>query len=201
MADSLASRKSTAAVKSRQAARGGEGDSRKLILSMLLLVCCCAAGYFTWSTLQLLQSADDALRTVTMPQPPDPVAEDEKNEIATAEEGLNNLSQSSTRAMQTALMAETYSRFPIDLSAALVRSDPVGPGLDEIVIEPEPPSLAVVAIMITDTDSVAIISVDGEQDILVRKGAKFSEGTATITKIDAKGVTFTWRKKSYQVTL
>jgi hypothetical protein len=206
MADSSASRKSAAAAaaaaKSRQAARGGEGGSRKLIVSMLLLICCCGAGYFTWSTLQLLEGADDALQTVSMPQPPDPAAEVEKTEITTAEEGLNNLSTSSTRAMQTALLAETQNRSPIDLPLTLVVSYPTpGPGPIEIPIEPEPPSLTVVAVMITDTDSAALISVDGERDILVRKGTKFSEGTATITKIDAKGVTFKWRKKNYQVTL
>jgi hypothetical protein len=205
MADSSASRKSAAAAvaaaKSRQAAKGGEDNSRKLMLSMLLLVCCCGAGYFTWSTRQLVRNADDALETVSQPQPPDPVAEAEKNEIATAEEGLNNLSTSSTRAMQTALMAETQGRLPLDLPMTLVVSTPVVVGIDEIPIEPEPPSLTVVAVMITDTDSAALVSVDGEQDILVRKGTKFSEGTATITKIDAKGVTFTWRKKSYQITL
>jgi hypothetical protein len=168
---------------------------------MLLLVCCCGAGYFTWSTLQLIQDADDVLQTVSMPQPPDPTAEAEKNEITTAEEGLNNLSTSSTRAMQTALLAETQSKLPLDLPVTLIATVPVPNYPDEIVIEPEPPSLTVVAVMITDTDSAALVTVDGEQDILVRKGTKFSEGTATITKIDAKGVTFTWRRKSYQVTL
>ena len=103
--------------------------------------------------------------------------------------------------MQTALMAETQSRLPVDVPTTLVAEALVIPGTEEIIIEPEPPSLTVVAVMITDTDSAALINVDGEQDILVRKGTKFSEGTATITKIDAKGVTFTWRKKSYQVTL
>jgi hypothetical protein len=136
-----------------------------------------------------------------MPQPPDPTAEVEKNEIATAEEGLNNLSTSSTRAMQTALMAETQNRLPVDLPVTLVTTYSAGPIIDEIPVEPEPPSLTVVAVMITDTDSAALINVDGEQDILVRKGTKFSEGTATITKIDSKGVTFTWRRKNYQVTL
>jgi hypothetical protein len=200
MADSSASRKSAAAAaKSRQAARGGDGGSRKLILSVLLFICCCGAGYFTWSTLQLLQSADDALQIFEMPQPPDPAAEVEKKEIATAEEGLNNLSTSSTRAMQTALMAETQGRLPLgSLTQPSLEPEPV---FGEIPIEPEPPSLTVVAIMITDADSAALINVDGEQDILVRKGTKFSEGTATITKIDAKGVTFTWRRKSYQITL
>ena len=199
MADSPASRKS-AATKNRQTAKGGESDSRKLLLSLVLFVCCCGAGYFTWSTLQLLQGADDALQIVAMPQAPDPAAEVEKGEIATAEEGLNDLSQSSTRAMQTALMAETQSRFPLDQPETLVAKAPIIVQY-EPVIEPEPPSLTVVAVMITDTDSAALVSVDGEQDILVRKGTKFSEGTATITKIDAKGVTFTWRRKNYQVTL
>jgi hypothetical protein len=150
--------------------------------------------------LQLLQSADDVLQVALMPQPPDPEAEVEKNEIVTAEEGLNNLSTASTRAMQTALLAETQNRFPLDIPATLGPSAQPDPVLGEIVIEPDPPSLTVVAVMITDTDSAALINVDGEQDILVRKGTKFSEGTATITKIEAKGVTFTWRKKSYQVT-
>jgi hypothetical protein len=151
--------------------------------------------------MQLLQNADDALQIVAMPQPPDPAAEVEKNEIDTAEEGLSNLSRSSTRAMQTALLAETQNRHPLAPSAALAPVTPVIDGGVEIVMEPEPPSVTVVAVMITDTDSAALVNVDGDQDILVRKGAKFSEGTATITKIDAKGVTFTWRRKSYQITL
>jgi hypothetical protein len=151
--------------------------------------------------MQLIQSADDALQNVSMPQPPDPATEGEKNDIATAEEGLHNLSTSSMRAMQTALMAETQGRLPLDLPVTLVVTTPVFVEPGEIPVEPEPPSLTVVAVMITDTDSAALVSVDGEQDILVRKGTKFSEGTATITKIDAKGVTFTWRKKSYQSTL
>jgi hypothetical protein len=172
-----------------------------MMLSLLLLVCCCGAGYFTWSTLQLLQNADDALQIVSMSQPPDPAAEVEKEEITTAEEGLNNLSRSSTRAMQTALLAETQNRLPLGPQEELAPGPALGPDPDPIFIEPEPPSLTVVAVMITDTDSAALVSVDGDQDILVRKGAKFSEGTATITKIDAKGVTFTWRRKSYQITL
>ena len=202
MADSSVSRKSAAAApKGRQSTRGGEANSRKLLLSLLLLVCCCGAGYFTWSTLQLLQGADDALQLASMPQPPDPAAEVEKAEIEAAEDGLNNLSTSSTRAMQIALMAETIRRDPIAQPTTLVETRQVVDGIEEIPVEPEPPSLTVVAVMITDTDSAALVNVDGGQDILVRKGTKFFEGTATITKIDAKGVTFTWRKKSYQVTL
>jgi hypothetical protein len=202
MADSPASRKSAAAAaKSRQVARGGEGSSRKLILSMLLFLCCCFAGYFTWGTLQLLQHADDALQSVLTPQEPDSSAEDEKNEVAMAEKGLNNLSQASTRAMQTALMAETQNRHPVDLPVALVAAAPIVTTIGEIPAAPDPPSLVVIAVMITDTDSAALVSVDGDQDILVRKGTKFSEGKAAITKIDAKGVTFTWRKKSYRAAL
>ncbi|MDR3165718.1 MAG: hypothetical protein LBU13_09075 [Synergistaceae bacterium] len=202
MADSPASRKSAAvAPKSRQAAKGGDGSSRKLLLSLVLFICCCGAGYFTWDTRQLIQNADDALHTSSMTQPPDPAAEAEKNEIATAEDGMNNLSKASTRAMQTALMAETQSRHPLDLSTALVAAAPVVRVTEEIFIEPEPPSLTVVAVMITDTDRTALVNVDGEQELLVRKGSKFFGGKATITKIDAKGVTFQWRKKNYQVTL
>jgi hypothetical protein len=200
MADSSVLRKSASAVsKNRQAARNGEGSSRKVMLSALLFICCCGAGYFTWSASRLLQSADDALRTVSASQQPDTAAEEEKNEIAAVEEGLNNLSKSSARAMQTALIAETRNSLPLGLPTALAATAPAVTA--KMVTAPEPPLVTVVAVMLTDTDSAALIDVDDEREILVREGVRFSEGKATITKIDAKGVTFTWRKKSYQVTL
>ena len=66
--------------------------------------------------------------------------------------------------------------------------------------EPDPPTMRVKAVMITDSDSVAIVDVDAidgsETGLLVRRGSKFSGGTARVTKIDSKGVTFTWMKKS-----
>jgi len=202
MADRSSAGKTGGAVsRSRQAAqRGGEPSTKKLLRIIVMIVCCGGAGYFFWTTTQIIETNQYALEESARPQPPDPVAEAEKNEIASAEEGLSNLSKSSTQAMRVALLAEVQNKFPIDLPSSIVVTGPVITGTTEVVI-PDPPTVTVVAVMITDNDKVALVNVDGEEGVLVRVNTKFSEGKARITKIDAKGVTFTWMRKSYQVTL
>jgi hypothetical protein len=175
-------------------------STAKIVKIVLLAVCCAAAGYFFWSNLEIINANHDAVTQANMPQPPDPVVETEKNEIGEAEEGLQNVTRASNQAMQVALMAEVQSKYPLDLPTSLVV---VAADIPELApIEPDPPMVTVVAIMITDTDRVALVKVDGEEGILMRQGATFSEGgSAKITKIDEKGVTFSWRRKNYQVTL
>ena len=201
MADSLLSsaKKSGGAQRGRQAAKAGESSSAKLLRVLLLLICCVGAGYFFWSNMQIVDANERAINRAQMPQPPDPAMEAEKEEIGVAEEGMHNVTRSSSHAMQVALLAEVQSKYPLDLPSSLVASSSA---IVELApIEPDPPMVTVVAIMITETDRVAMVNVDGEEGILMRQGTRFSEGSATITKIDEKGVTYTWRRRNYQVSL
>jgi len=199
MADSPSARKSGGAQKSRQSGKTGETSAAKLIKILVMVICCAGTFYVFWTNLQIIQENENALYGAREPQPPDPVAETEKNEIEVAEEGLQNMTRSSSHAMQIALMAEVQSKYPLDLPTSLVASSSVA--IDLAPIEPDPPRVTVVAIMITDTDRIAMLTVDGEEGLLMREGARFSDGKARITKIDAKGVTFSWMRKNYQVSL
>ena len=201
MADSSSSsaKKSGAPQRSRQAAKTGESSTMQLLKLVMLVICCAGAGYFFWTNLQIIDANENAINQARMPQPPDPVMESEKQEIEEAEEGLHNVTRASSNAMQVALLAEVQSRYPLDLPTSLVIA---APAIIELApIEPDPPMVTVVAIMITDTDRIALVNVDGEQGILMRQGTSFSEGKARITQIDEKGVTFSWMRKNYQVSL
>ncbi|MDR1965766.1 MAG: hypothetical protein LBQ36_03575 [Synergistaceae bacterium] len=202
MADSSSAKKPVVSSRSKQAPRGHQENNTKKMLGIIVMLLCCAASfYFYWTTMQVLRNNEDQLSQANMTiAAPDPEAEKEKKEIGDAEVGLKNLSVSSRQAMNTALLAETQSRYPLDLPITLTPTVTLPSGAD-IVIEPDPPFVTVVAIMITDSDRVAMLNIDGEEGVLVRQGSKFSNGTARITKIDAKGVTYTWMKKSIQVSL
>jgi len=197
-----AKKTTTSVSRSKQSQRMGEPASKKLLRIVLMLLCCSGSVYFFWTTMQLLTATEEQINiSQSQIAVPDPAAETEKQEIATAESGLSNLSKASSQAMRVAQLAEVQSKYPIDIPISLVATQPVNAGVAEVVIEPDPPMVTVVAIMITETDKVALVNIDGETGVLVRQGAKFSDGTARITKIDAKGVTFIWKKKSYQVSL
>ncbi|MDR1651033.1 MAG: hypothetical protein LBR87_04535 [Synergistaceae bacterium] len=198
----MAEAKKTAPVsRSKQMRGGGEPSSKKLLRIVLLVACCAGSVYFFWTTMQLLDQNEAAMQDAQMEvRVPDPVAEKEKKDIEEAEQGLSSLTRASSQAMRVAFLAEVQSKFPLDIPMALVPSVAPSPGSD-IVIEPDPPMVTVVAIMITDADRAAIVSIDGEDGVLVRQGTKFSGGSARITKIDARSVTFTWMRKSYQVSL
>ena len=199
MADSSSAKKSGALQRSRQTAKTRESSSGKMVKLLLLLICCVGAGYFLWTNLQIIEESENFINMAKMPQPPDAAMENEKIEIEAVEEGLQNVVRSSTQAMQVALLAEVQGRHPLDLSSSLMATPSAA--VDFAVIEPDPPMVTVVAIMITDTDRVALLNVDGEQGILMRQGARFSEGRATLTRIDEKGVTFSWMRRNYQVSL
>jgi hypothetical protein len=197
-----AKKTSIASSRSKQTQRMGEPASKKLMRIILMIACCAGSFYFFWTTLQMITETENVIIDVNNQRmAPDPAAEVERQEIASAEEGLSNLTKASSQAMRVALLAEVQSKFPIDLSSSLIVPVASNRDFSEPVIEPDPPMVSVVAIMITDNDKVALVNVDGEQGVLVRQGTKFSDGTARITKIDAKGVTFIWMKKSYQVSL
>jgi hypothetical protein len=134
---------------------------------------------------------------------PDPATEAEKQEIESAEIGLTNLSKASSQAMRVALLAEVQSKYPLDLPVTLVSSAPVNADYIEPV-EPDPPTLEISAILINGPDKIAMVTVDGGSELLIRQGAKFSDsnGTpATVTKILAKEVEFKWRGKTYRVLM
>ena len=201
MADSSSRKSGAAAPRTRQTQKIGEPGSKKLLRILVMIVCCAGAAYFFWTTAQIISGNADVRQELDRPLPPDPAAESEKAEIASAEENLQNVSKASSQAMKIALLAEVQNKYPVDLPISLMPSTPQSPIGGDVPVEPEPPMLTVVAIMITDTDKVALVNVDGDQGVLMRLGTKFSEGKARITKIDAKGVTYTWMKKSIQVSL
>jgi hypothetical protein len=120
------------------------------------------------------------------------------------EKDMVSMRKASSSAMQTALLAEVSGRLPLAPTSRLVPPIPVQPEiqLPQEVIEPDPPQVTVIAIMITDGEAVAMIDVLGEEGgLIVRRGSSFSNGSAKITKIDTKGVTFTWMKKSYTIKM
>jgi hypothetical protein len=178
----------------------GESSSKKLLRVLVMLVCCVGAGYFFWTTTQIIDENEYSLEEAARPQPPDPASEAEKTEIGEAEEGLENISKSSSQAMRVALYAEVQNKYPVDVPTSLVATN-VGPVTLEAPVEPDPPMVTIEAIMITDSDKVALVSVDGEEGVLLRSGSRFSENKARITNIDAKGLDFIWMRKKIRVSL
>ncbi|MDR3332082.1 MAG: hypothetical protein LBT08_05585 [Synergistaceae bacterium] len=125
-------------------------------------------------------------------------------DIGETESDVTGISRASTMVMQTALLAEVSGRYPVAPASVLAPPPPpTSISLPSVeVIEPDPPEVTVIAIMITDSDKVAMVDVLGEVGgLIVRQGSSFAGGTAKVTKIDAKGVTFIWMKKSYTITV
>ena len=205
MADSSSSRKAGgAASRSRQTAMRGEASGQKALRVIVMLICCGVAGFLLWNNLQIVAQSEEAIENASRAQPHDPAMKKEEEEIGDVEKGIQSMAYVSKNTMTVALHAETQNKFPLDVEESLISGRPIPSENVGIVLpppEPDPPTVSVTAIMITDTDKVALMNVDGEQGILMRQGSKFSEGKARITKIDAKGVTFTWMRKSYQVSL
>ncbi|MDR1137125.1 MAG: hypothetical protein LBK91_02270 [Synergistaceae bacterium] len=177
---------------------GGEQNAKKLLRVLVMLLCCAGSGYFFWTTMQILQANDMNLAEASIPKPPDPALETEKNEIAETEEGLTNLSKSSSQVMRMALLAEVQRNFPLDLPSSLapaVVRDEVG---EVVVVEPDPPMVTVSAIMITDGSQVSVVD-DGNTRV-IRKGAKlFDDQSGTVQEINREGVIFRWKGKRYLV--
>ncbi|MDR1020588.1 MAG: hypothetical protein LBL73_07515 [Synergistaceae bacterium] len=186
------SKPSAAATRARAARPAKIGQ---IVVLLLLLVCFAASLYFFKQTMDAVSRSEDT------PDAPPPVAsaevEKESEEVDKLGSDLSGMTMSTSLAMQTANMAEQIGILPVASSATLSPPPPPPQPLppDEIFF---PPEVSVKAVMITDTDSVAIVDIAGEESgLLVRRGSKFSDGTARITKIDSKGVTYTWMKKSY----
>jgi hypothetical protein len=179
----------------------GEPSSKKLLRILVMLVCCAGAGYFFWTTRQVIEENEYSLEEASRPQPPDPASEAEKSEIVAAEEGLENLSKSSSQAMQVALYAEVQNKYPIDLPSSLVAVAPVASGIVEAPVEPDPPMVTVEGILIMDDYKVALVRVDGENSTQLKVGDRFSENKARVTNIDAKGLDYIWMRKKFRVSL
>jgi hypothetical protein len=182
----------------------GEASGQKALRVIVMLICCGVAGFLLWNNLQIAAQNEEAIDNARRPQQPDAAMKKEEEEIGDVEKGIQSMAYASSQAMRVALHAETQSKFPLDVEESLTNNRnpaPIPGEVNQPAPEPDPPMVTVMAVMITDTDKVALVNVDGEQGILMRQGSKFSEGKARITKIDAKGVTFTWMRKSYQVSL
>jgi hypothetical protein len=206
MADSAAAKKTASppATRSRsQQQKGGEAQTKKLLIIIVLFACCVGSGYLYKNTVDILQRNDDALSSQSAEvNLPDPVIDAEKKEIDDTEAGVSTLTQVTNKVMLVALSAERMGTYPVALPTTLVpTASVVGPDMEIVVAEPEPPFMDILAIMITDQDKVAMVNIDGEQDgLMVRQGSKFANGTARVTKIDVKGLNFTWMKKNYRVS-
>ncbi|MDR3255581.1 MAG: hypothetical protein LBT31_08425 [Synergistaceae bacterium] len=174
-----------------------QGRAGQLLIMVLLMGCCFGSFYFFRDTMNLV----DRSRNIDPPPPTPPNQEvlDEGKDVMQLAGDLLGVGKATNFAMQTALMAEIHGGYPI-ASPSILTPPPPPDRIIEFVPEPEPPRVTVLAIVVTDGDSVAMIDVEGEEGgLLVRRGSKFASGDARITKIDSKGVTFTWMKKSYIV--
>ncbi|MDR1481071.1 MAG: hypothetical protein LBI74_00425 [Synergistaceae bacterium] len=182
--------------------RAGKNKMRQLLIIVALFASCVASFYFFRTTMMLLSGEVSFYRDTA--STPDPEVVREIGEMDSTQRDMISVRKASSFAMQTALLAEVSGRLPIAPTSKLAPPITLQPEIlpPEIVIEPDPPRVTVIAIMITDGEAVAMIDVLGEEGgLIVRRGSSFSDGSAKITKIDAKGVTFTWRKKNYIITM
>jgi hypothetical protein len=191
----LLSKPSAAATRTRAARQSKRGQ----IVILLFLLMCFAASLYVFK-----MTMDSAAISSNLPEPrpsePSDAVVKESTEVEKLGSDFSGMTMSTTLAMQTAGMAEQIGRLPVASPATL--SPPLPPPDPSPEYEPDPPVIRVKAVMITEGDSVAIIDVEGDESgLLVRRGSKFSNGDARITKIDSKGVTFTWMRKSYPVAV
>ena len=207
MADSLTAKKATGTLPVSSATKNklAQADKRKrqLLLILILIICCALSFYFFKNTMALV---DDQMFVDQEITEPNIELATETKDIQETADNLTSITRASGMAMQTALLAEVSGKYPVAPTTLLmppVIDTPSGPQIvEEIPLEPEPPLVTVLAVMITDSDKVAMLDVAGEDGgLIVRQGSSFSNGTAKVTKIDSKGVTFTWMKKNYQVSI
>ncbi|MDR1508338.1 MAG: hypothetical protein LBS53_01715 [Synergistaceae bacterium] len=195
----MAEKRPTGALSKTKQKMGGEQNTKKLLRVAVMLLCCAGSGYFFWTTAQLLQTNEMNLANAAIPKPPDPALETEKNEVAAVEDGLTNLSKSSSQVMRMALLAEVQRNIPLDLPVSLTPAVVQTPTGEEVIaVEPDPPLLMVSAVMITDGGQVSVID-DGNARV-IRNGAKlFDDQSGTVQEIKREGVIFRWKGKRYLV--
>ncbi|MDR0615181.1 MAG: hypothetical protein LBG29_00075 [Synergistaceae bacterium] len=203
MAEAVAKKSTAIPSKSSAAAtrtRAAKQSKRGQIAILLFLLMCFVASLYVFK-----MTMDSAAISSNLPEPrpsePSDAIVKESAEVEKLGSDFSGMTMSTTLAMQTAGMAEQIGRLPV-ASPATLSPPPPPPAFQEEAYEPDPPVIRVKAVMITEGDSMAIIDVEGEESgLLVRRGSKFSNGDARITKIDSKGVTFTWMRKSYPVAV
>ena len=189
---------------------GGKKRTGALLAILLLFACCAASFYVYMNTMRTIRDRDGGFLSGT--SEPDVESLSEAKELETTGGEYANMGRATSMAMQTALLAEISGKYPVAQPAALIASiasGGAGDGTDQPVVEdipqefePDPPQVTVTAIMISGRDRIAMLDILGEETgMVVRQGTKFSGGEARITKIDEKGVTFTWMGKSYTVVM
>jgi hypothetical protein len=204
MAEATVAKKISRPVSAAQKSRSQKPARTKQMLVVLFLFVCCAASFYFFREVMSMSGTDNFDLDPAAPAEPSPEARAEKEEIVKTTEDLSGMMESDRLVMQTALLAEAASKYPV--AAATVLSpqapEPVpAPDPNPLPVEePTPPQVTVLGVLSTEGENVAMIDVLGEDSgLIIRNGSMFADGTARVTKIDSKGVTFVWRKKSYQV--
>ena len=184
---------------SKSSLQAGKKQFMSIVLILILFVACAASVYFFISTRSLIEEMEmSGGEEVVVP-------EDDKlqaDELAKAGEQIQTVDTTSSLALQLARHAEISGKFPVGPQIALFSDRPIDVGIPSDYIEPDPPQVSVIGIMITEKGRIAMLNILGEDDAkVVRVGTKFADGAARVTKIDEKGVTYTWLRKSYTITM
>lgn len=184
--------------------RGTDGKNTTQLLVIVLLFACCAMSAFFFVKIRNIVSQKER-NDLPPPVMTNVEALKEAEDLKAMGVEIDTMNKQRDVVMQTARLAEVSGILPVAPDSVLASLTPAhSPLLEGGVpqIEPEPPKVTVLAVMILNKERVALVDVDGEDGgLIVRPGNKFSNGTARIVKIDAKGVTFVWRKKRYEVAM
>jgi hypothetical protein len=198
MADSSSIKKTG----SFSAQSGGKKRAGALLAILFLFACCASSVYVCVNVTRMVRERESGLMIVT--QAPDLSGISEASELQTTSDEFTSMGRVTSMVTQTALLAEISGKNPVARPTELVpRIDYEATRVETpLALEPDPPLVTVIAIMISGQDKIAMVNIMGEDTgLVIRQGTKFSGGEARITKIDEKGVTFTWKKKSYTVVM
>lgn len=197
----MTSGKTSRVSSSKSAHQTGKKQLFSIVMILILFLACAVTGYFLMSARDLVAEKEDIENAEPLTVPDTQMDADAKA-VEVAGQDVQTLDATASVAVQTAQHAEISGKFPIGPQMALFSDRPIDLGLPSDYIEPDPPQVSVVGIMVTEKNRIAMLNILGEDDAkVVRVGTKFADGAARVTKIDKKGVTFTWMKKSYTVTM
>lgn len=189
-------------VKKAKKVKQGQGENRltQFLVLLMLAGCCFGSFYLYRNTSRLVEDAYSS-PPVSAALGTDAQTETESKDVDETEQAVSSLGRASSQVMQSARLAEISGRQPFGTTSALVAvSTGSGAITSDVIEEPLPPNVTIVAIMIKGSERVAMIDVDGEEGgLVVRQGSKFSGGEARITQINPEGVKYTWMRKSYEV--
>lgn len=175
------------------------------LVSLIFLAACCALS--VWVYIDMMQLVGSRSESAFRGEPRvDLQGMSEAKELASITDEFLSMKQIGDMVVQTALLAESSSRHPVVKLAEVFPEETFTTyatiSEDDIPqeLELDPPTVTVIAVMIQKNDRIAMINVEGEEyAAVVREGAVFSSGTATITRIDEKSVTFRWMENLYTV--